>query len=116
MANFPILFFVENHLVGVGKRGYETTKGELHVPFSYVYFCPNCGEPWARIVCDDPNTRWIHYRRKCPKHGPPFLLAFGDEEFNEAAPLSVWVREFKLAMQWLEMGGNYRTYQITGGL
>jgi predicted RNA-binding Zn-ribbon protein involved in translation (DUF1610 family) len=76
-------------------------KGELHPPRSYAYFCPVCGDVWARRIIS-PDTRWLAWSFRCPKHpDAPFwhtvpgsiIPSFLFEELWHDLPLPLKQRE-----------------------
>lgn len=48
----------------------EHIRAEVHPPYSLAFFCPKCGEVWARRVIT-PNTNWNAITHECPKHQSP---------------------------------------------
>lgn len=48
----------------------EHIRAELHPPLSLAFFCPQCGEVWARRIIS-PGTRWNAITHECPKHRSP---------------------------------------------
>jgi hypothetical protein len=52
---------VEGRFLGSFIRGLKQVHAQFDPPFSYAYFCPTCGEVWAR----------------CPIEGRPFQIQGG---------------------------------------
>lgn len=100
-------WFLQNEYLGSHPRAPYRIHGEAAPRPSVAYYCRVCGEVWARIVDEGG---WDFIPRRCPKHGPAFLLSAIDDSFNEA-PLNVLVREFLIAMQH----PSYRTTLICDG-
>lgn len=92
-----ILFFIEDRFAGSGTRGDALIHGKPCVPTSLAYCCRICGTVWARIICTTPASQWQFIPRRCPKHGPPLLGAFDDDEFMQAFPIQLLAREFLIA-------------------
>lgn len=44
--------------------------GDTQHPLSVAYFCPKCGDVWARRIILDSPPDWILYNRHCGKHPP----------------------------------------------
>jgi hypothetical protein len=72
-------------------------------PASYAWFCPECGEVWARSVCG--TARFQITTQPCATHRDPLLprimvsgslvLPF-DKDFNDSLSPALWLREFQL--------------------
>lgn len=86
-------FFINDQYFGSCDRGLERTKEQLHVPRSYVYICPECGNAWARAAVDSPDTRWTPIPSKCEACGGGSLHSAWNQEYNEAWPAPVLARE-----------------------
>jgi hypothetical protein len=75
-------------------------KEVMAIPWSRAYFCPTCGQIWARVVT--PPSLFHVYVTPCENHPQsPFIVAGSiwdplDRDFNEALPLSTITREFAL--------------------
>lgn len=107
-----ILFFIEDRFAGQGTRGAMLRHGIAMPPPSVAYYCRMCGTVWARVICTTPASQWRFLPRRCPKHGPPLLGAFDDDEFMAAFPLQLLAREFLIATAI----PSYRTTLICDGM
>lgn len=63
-------YFLGNRLLASGphywwdEARYERT--------SYAFFCPHCGETWARVANDASAHFWQAINAPCPKHGTDY--------------------------------------------
>ena len=78
---------------------------------SIAWFCPECGEIWARAVVEGSPFRVL--TRRCGKHParwltdlPGSLLISWLDDFNPTLPLALWQREVLLHLDCYE-----RNYQ-----
>jgi hypothetical protein len=87
-------FFIEGQPVGTASRKQTAIHGEMFAPRSYAYFCPCCGEVWARapVSNGDWTAPWVVQNIECRKHGgespfvvPGSMLLTWDNDFNTAA-------------------------------
>ena len=65
-------FFIENRYLGCRERIHEVIHAEKVAPSSQLWFCPSCGEVWARIPSIslfDSTSPWQSFRRSCRKCG-----------------------------------------------
>jgi len=70
---------------------------------SVAYFCPHCGEVWARLVSDRSKADWIAYHVGCDRCEQPnlfapagsLLLSF-DTLLESSLPLALLRREVLL--------------------
>lgn len=71
---------------------------------SVAYFCPQCGEVWARLVSDS-NPKWQVITNECDRCGPPHpadfwragsLTSLSDPDLNYALPEDLLRREVLL--------------------
>ena len=72
--------YVEGGYLGNIPRKKLFIHGELHEPQHYAYFCPSCGNLWARLPVDGTVTEnWWRivggYCRKHPERSNPFSVA-----------------------------------------
>lgn len=73
--------FVGNRFLGSFVRPAMLVHGERQPPYSYAYFCPDCGEVWARCPTQSVGTtqteKWQVQGGHCKLHpGPsPFTVA-----------------------------------------
>ena len=65
-----------------------------------MYTCFQCGEIWARILCDQNHKQtWCHSPNPCDKHGAGSLVAGRYDWLQfEMLPLEALKREFLIAM------------------
>ena len=76
----------------------------------FAYFCPHCGDIWARIVLVDSLGRQRHFQTEqvaCEKHSdqwntPGSLIIRGLEGLVDILPLPILSREFMLYVKELE--------------
>lgn len=111
-----VSWFLEDKFLGQGQCPTATKWGHPLTQMHNAYYCPDCGEVWARILTDDPASRWYFIPRRCKRHGPPFLLQYNEEELNSSAPLHIWAREFLIAMTFYNMGRDYEIYLVCSGI
>ncbi len=79
----------------------DPLRDDKFIPASLAFFCPGCGDVWARFMIDDGlGTLWTSHNRPCAKCGigsvwqdAPFFAPL-----MAAMPLKVVAREFLLAM------------------
>jgi len=95
------LYFLEHRLIAEAPRNLVRVHETLAPPTSDLYFCPHCGEVWARLpVLNDKGatTKWQSFRHTCRKcaeaHVETFVVAGSiwrswDLEFNLCLPASV---------------------------
>ena len=75
-------FYAEGAFLGSVVRPSVIVHGELQSPYSYAYFCPDCGEVWARCRAREigkfHSAKWQvqgGYCRKHPERSNPFSVA-----------------------------------------
>jgi hypothetical protein len=61
-------YFRGTRLVGTGPYSPRWSTSTAPGQFSYAYFCPTCGDIWARIATDRP---WFAVTRGCQAHPYP---------------------------------------------
>lgn len=92
--------YVEAYYVGnqyLGRADYpwiRTNGGRLAFLDSTAFFCPSCGEIWARRICKPSPNGWSVHTSPCQKHGGGSLLRSSYEESslsNSSIPLE-WFR------------------------
>ena len=102
--------------LGTFPRSLVRVHAEWQAPYSHAWFCPDCGEVWAKAeTYKDPesleNEKFTIEGGQCAKHPGPspyhvpgtMLLAW-DEEFNQlllSCPDAV-KREFELHLKFAE--------------
>lgn len=110
---FDQAFYVQDLFRGSVTRGLVRVHAEYQKPYSYAWFCPDCGEVWAKApVTDNHGTSkytieggqcWMH-PGPSPYHVPGTMLVAWDDTFNElllSCPDLV-KREFDLHMKFYE--------------
>jgi len=122
-APFRQLFFVDGKFLGETERDWwKRRRPHVVGPCSYLFFCPACGEVWAKcpVTQVGTGTRQVqqfdsvrHLCRKCwLPHAddrwqiPGSLLLDFDEEFVGALPEEVLKRELLLAIDLYERTHN----------
>lgn len=100
---FRQLFFHRDKYLGEGVRGLNPRTNDR--PRSTAFFCPICGEIWARAVID--GSLWqISYVdcSKCGKLGvvnfPGSVWSPFDDDFNKAIPPALFENELEIAIAW----------------
>jgi hypothetical protein len=109
---YTVSWFFGHDFLGQGVASPWFKWGSPFVHNSNAYYCPTCGDVWARIHVDSPASRWCFIARECAAHGLPFLLQYDTAKLNDSAPLCIWAREFLLAFSFAEAGGIYDTYLV----
>ena len=71
---------IEGRFLGSFVRPAAIVHAERQPPYSYAYFCTDCGEVWAKCPVTDSNgavSKWQIQGGQCRKHpGPsPFVVA-----------------------------------------
>jgi hypothetical protein len=99
---FTQTWVIEGESFGPFPISYERSHAELHRPFSIAWFCPFCGDIWARriIAGEGKDSTWTLYHIPCSKH--PHSLSRGlsgsvwlsyETDFLNHMPLPVIRRE-----------------------
>lgn len=87
----------------------DMTHAVAHVPYSYVYLCPVCGDTWARSgVTDVPrgmHSRWHCIQRACQKHAegleiPGSVWLSWEPEYNGSFPPELLREELRLHLSY----------------
>ena len=116
------LFFIESRLLGEAPRGKVFWHEQLAEPPSDLFYCPICGEVWAKfpILRDDGSCcKWQSYSRMCRKCGPKhqrFLSDWPgsvtrtwDREYMQALPVPVLVWELERHIEsWERIPHGYK--------
>lgn len=76
----------------------------------YAYYCGDCGDIWARIVCYNSSGQQLHLKPEivsCEKHYDQWniagsLVRFFEEELLQLLPEAAVRREFNLLIQKFE--------------
>lgn len=63
-------WIINSKMLGQTPCKAEHVHSELHPPVSLAFFCPQCGEVWARRIIT-PSIRWNVLTRECNKHQAP---------------------------------------------
>lgn len=63
-------WFLAGKLIAHAPCKPEHMRSELHPPYAFAFFCPVCGDVWARRAIM-PETRWNVLTHECPKHPSP---------------------------------------------
>ena len=103
------VWFIGGKLVATGECGPERVHDQFHAPYSLAYFCPTCGEVWARR-CITPATQWFVYTIPCEKCNQrlPYQLFlpgsvypdYSDESFLNNLPFAVLKHEAELRLSY----------------
>jgi hypothetical protein len=78
-------WIIDGKLIAQAPCPQEHSHAELHPPESLGYFCPQCGELWARRIIN-PSTRWHVLTRECPKHQAPRYCEPGGSVWRNLNP------------------------------
>lgn len=100
---FRTTFFFRGKYMGEGYRGRIARNNSI--PHNNAFFCPQCSEIWARSVTEGSNV-WQASHMPCPDHGkwsiievPGSVWSPWDDDFNDALPMSMLLREWNLALE-----------------
>ena len=102
-------WFVHGESLGTSPTKMTHSHNTDHVPYSILYVCQNCGDPWGKIVVKSANSRWIPIRRQCENCGPG-VLGYRDDDIYEM-PMAAGMREIPL----MRKCKDYEIHLITGG-
>jgi hypothetical protein len=92
MGDLTQSFFLGVSHMGDSPREAEFIHAELQSPLSYAYFCPECGEVWARAVI--PSRRFMVWTIPCSLHRGGVFSLLWDEPYNAALPRAVLINDF----------------------
>jgi predicted RNA-binding Zn-ribbon protein involved in translation (DUF1610 family) len=98
-------YYIDNQFVGHSEIGEVRVREHLVEPESIAYFCPRCGDVWARIVVCDTSRLWGISNNLCPRHGLGTMWIGYEKEHMAAFPRELLEREFLLAIadpKWAE--------------
>jgi hypothetical protein len=103
-------FIIDGKYFGQSERQLERVHETYQVPWSLAFFCPDCGEVWARcpVTVDDVQQKFRVLQSPCKKHQALHWLPAGsltlsyDEDFSNAFPFEVLQRELLLYLDWAE--------------
>lgn len=94
-------FWVRDGPSGQSSRDYDQVHGRPVPPEGCAYFCPDCGEVWARVSI--PGRPFAVFARLCERHCRGWLSNVGGSlwldwhrDFNESIPMTLLMREFCL--------------------
>lgn len=87
------LLFIEGKHLGEMRRKKELHGGELQAPLSLQFYCPQCGDVWAKapVILPEGTAPWIAYRAGCRQH-PQHYSQPGGTLFH------AWLRDFSEAL------------------
>lgn len=85
------LYFIHGKLHG------QSTFPCNFTPHSLAYFCPTCGEIWARIVIAE-ESYWSVEHVTCKKHRPQGVPDWGKIPGTLCASISSWRKD--LSVMW----------------
>ena len=103
--------YVNDKYLGSCTRDMCIIHAEQQVPYSYAWFCPECGEVWAKAIIK--GQKFTVEGGYCEKHRSlsPYLVAGSmivpwDKDFTKAlfSLPEALKREFNLYLQFLESG------------
>lgn len=94
-------FIVSNKYYPAVEVPMSITHATAHVPYSYAYLCPVCGEVWARSGVEHPQSRWHSLQRACRNHAeglevPGSIWQSWEPEFNTSLPPELLRAELEL--------------------
>ena len=102
------VFLLGTNVLGVCERPAFFNEGVLSTPISEAFFCPVCGEVWARAVID--GTRFSVWAVPCERHTTTgqsisihgSLWLSGSSEYIKHLPKEVLQRELLVHLNWVE--------------
>jgi len=107
-------FFIRGQPFGAAERGLVFIHAEACQPWSIAFFCPQCGDVWAKAEIE--GSRYHVYTHPCDKHPsrtpvwindvPGSILLPLDKDYNDALPLAVLKREFDLIAEHVMRNGE----------
>jgi hypothetical protein len=101
-------FIIEGKHLGTAERTPRFVHAEVHNPVGYAFFCPCCGDVWARCPVED--QPWTVWTKPCRKHStsaldiPGSLWLSWDKEFSLALPQEVLRWELERHLDHMEQG------------
>jgi hypothetical protein len=107
-------FIVEGKYLGAVQRNLERVHNTAAIPQSYAFFCPECGDVWARcpVTFGTKQQSFLVWRISCRKHDsshylnvPGSLHMAWDKPFSEAFPEEVLWRELAVHLDHAEKKG-----------
>jgi len=101
-------WFVEGTHLGQSPRTVRFVHANLQWPDGLLFYCPNCGEAWARIAVEGSKTyAYAQPCRKCPGHYgaiPGSVWIDWDADYRAAMPPRVLARELRLHLEAWDKG------------
>jgi hypothetical protein len=105
---FPQTIFLGSAVFLTPPRKPLILEGTFMHPTGYAWFCPTCGDIWARAVVEGCSFQLIHM--PCVLHPHPFptrepagsLYIFWDQLFLDTLPLALLHRELLLHLNHFE--------------
>jgi hypothetical protein len=93
-------FYVEEQELGGAEDCMRFIHGQAQHPYSYAWFCPACGEVWARAPVSGAE-KWIVQGGYCRKHpGPsPFTVA-GSLMLSWEPEHNAMIQQLPDALEW----------------
>lgn len=103
MTAFRQAFFLRGQFLGEATRGLCPRTNSR--PRSIAFFCPKCGEIWARAAVEGAEWRTSHVEcSDCGKLGvvnfPGSVWQHFDDDFNRALPPALFERELEISIEW----------------
>jgi len=106
---FTTHFVLGSKLLATCKWPHQYSHEQEHQPYSVAYFCPQCGEIWARIIC---SSQWSLLSRPCRKHttslsilaGGVFTVTYRQPELE--LPIPVLIEDFLFLMTLFDKLGE----------
>ena len=103
-------YWIGGRFIGAGLAERERIHEGFYVPRSFAYFCPSCGDIWARVIVLDSEVsqKFFAWVAACPKHEldgagvPGSLLLPLNNTFNDAFPDEMIQWEFEQHLRWAE--------------
>ena len=107
-------FFIGEHCLGEAQYNADPTCSTYQATESVAYFCPGCGEVWARVILSGTEVGkaarlWQVYQRTCgkcptahPQDLPGSLILASTMEILEELPKALWETEFQQHLRWKE--------------
>lgn len=97
-------WWLRNQFLGEGEILPEPDARRDPTRYNTAYFCPMCGEIWARVAVEG-QKQWISWSVQCDKHHSPYwpiiygsMYLMWDRSFNDSMPEPALWREFDLAL------------------
>lgn len=111
MPTYRQTFTINGQPYGESLREDQFVHGHAHPPWSRVWFCPVCGEVWARV--EIAGSRFHVLTAICEKHPkdygwmtelPGSLWSGYERDFNDSLPDEVMRREVGLCFKAYDDG------------